>query len=358
MRVFKYILLVPGLIFLTQCKEDEPSGSTDSFNRKEVIERLADDLVLPSYTSLNTELAALETSFNDFQADQSTAKLDAFKAAWLNAYIAWQEAALWEFGPAADEGLISAMNIYPTDTVQIANNLQGTYDLNSIAQFDAQGFPALEYFLFSNHTNWGDAAVLQYVDDVLSRMISKASTVQQAWNSSFRDEFVNAEGTDRGSALGQLFNSTFLPYVEVHQREAKFGIPGGQRTGQPLPGNVEGYYSRDNSQLLATHAFDAFRRAWLGMDHQNHVAGPSVLEYVKYMDDRNGTSLGPKLESQLDEIQLAIDGLDDDFYAIAQTNPQQLNNVWAKYQIMVFTIKTEISSALNVTISYIDSDGD
>lgn len=94
------------------------------------------------------------------------------------------------------------------------------------------------------------------------------------------------------------------------------------------------------------------------MSQVDHSAGSSLMDYLSYMDDRNSTQLNSKLQGQLDEIQLAIDGLDNDFYLIAQSNPQLLNDVWAQYQMMVFTIKTEVSSSLNVTISYVDSDGD
>lgn len=356
MRISRFILPLIGIAFFTSCDKDGSQSNPDNFDRAAVIENSVDNLIMPSYGDLIDEMWALESAFTAYKNGTTESNKDALKTAWLNAYLSWQDAALWNFGPAESQGLMTAMNIYPTDTAQIASNISGTYDLNSIAQIDAQGFPALEYMLFGNF-DLSQTDALLYFEAVVTRMKDKAIYTANQWGS-FRNEFVNSTGTDQGSALGQLFNSTFLPYLEVHQREAKFGIPGGQRTGQPDPTKVECRYARIYSKQLALRAFQAYKRAWLGMSHTDHNAGPSVMDYVAYMDNRNGTSLETKLQDHLDGIELAIDGLDNDFYVIAQSNPQLLNDVWAQYQLMVFTIKTEISSALNVTISYVDSDGD
>lgn len=352
----KVLFSLATLLLLISCGEDGLQQS-DSFDRKAVVTQIVDEMILPSYADLSAALTDLKSDYNAYLASGSPSAFEDVKASWLEAYLAWQDAAMWNFGPAEDNGLLPAMNIYPTDTVQILQNIAGTYDLNSIGQIDAQGFPALEYLLFSNGIDWNNADVQAYFDNVLARMENKVNATKSDWDD-YRSTFINAEGTDRGSALGILFNHTYLPYLEVHIREAKFGIPGGQRTGTALPEKVEGLYSRVHSRELASRAFAAYRRAWTGMSHISHTAGPALIDYVKYMDGRNGTQLQGKLLDQLDEIQLAIDGLDADFYSIAETNPQQLNDVWVKQQLMVFTVKTEISSALNVTISYVDSDGD
>lgn len=353
----RFGLLVLGLLVLFSCTEEDTPTNPDNFNRVAVIERLADDLIQPSYADLNSALGGLESAFQLYKSNPSPSALDDVKQAWLAAYNAWQEAALWNFGPAESNGLIAAMNIYPADTVKIASNINGTYDLNSIGQLDAQGFPALEFLLYGSQISLQDNATSAYFEAVLNRMMSKAAATASDWQS-FRSTFVQATGTDAGSALGMLFNSTFLPYLELHNREAKFGIPGGQRTGTAAPSKVEGLFSKTHSKELALTAFEAYRRAWLGMSHTTHVAGASVMDYVDYMDQRNGTAMSTKLQNQMDDVQTAIEATSNNYYALAQTNPQQLNNVWAAYQLMVFTIKTEVSSALNVTISYVDSDGD
>lgn len=343
-------------LLLVSCETDEPGGGGDAFNRKAVVENMTQNLILPSIADFNAELNELNLAWTQYTS--GSGDINSVKTQFTEAYQVWQEAALWNFGPAETEGLLAAMNIYPLDTVQVESNLQGSFDLGSISNFAAQGFPAIEYFLYTSHHSLQDAKVQSYISAILNRMATKLSATQNAWNNGYEQSFTNAEGTDRGSALGLLFNYTLLPYLEVHNREAKFGIPGGQRTGTAAPEKVEGLYARQYSKDLALSAFMAYKRAWHGQSHVSHHADASLLEYVQYMDDRNGTSLADKVQTQLNDVQLAIEGLDDDFYSIAQNNPQQLNNVWAKYQMLVFTVKTEVSSALNVTISYVDSDGD
>lgn len=354
MRSLHAFLFSAVLFLALACKDEVPV--TDNFDRKALIENTVDNLLIPSYGDLIDNLLALETAFDNYTIGTTESNKTTLKEAWLEAYLSWQDAALWNFGPAESQGIMSAMNIYPTNPTKIQANIQGTYDLNSISQADAQGFPALEYMLYGG-VDLTQTDIQQYFDAVITQMKDKAINTANQW-ASYRASFVTSTGTDQGSALGQMFNTTFLPYVEVHQREAKFGIPGGQRTGQPVPENVEGKYVRTHSKDLALRALSAYRRAWLGMAHVNHDMGPSVMDYVIYTDSRNNTHLADKLQNQLDTLEASIDLLNNDFYAIAQNNPQALNDIWAKYQNMIFSIKTEISSALNVTISYVDSDGD
>lgn len=356
MDVKNIIPLVLLAALFMGCEQEDPDN-TDTFDRKAVLVQFADELIIPSYDEAANQLAKFTSAAGAYKQNPNTAQLDSLRMSWFRAYLAWQEVALWDFGPAKDHGLLAVMNIYPTDTARVMNNIATAYDLNSVANIAAQGFPALEYLLYEQDQLLTDSATWEYFTAVVDRMTLKLNAVNGDW-SSYRNTFVDASGTDRGSSLGELFNNTFLPYFEVHVREAKFGIPGGQRTGTPLPGNVEGRYSGFYSRILAQKSVTAVHNAWNGISFVNQVPGPSVIDYVKFTDKRNGTRLAEKLNGQFDDILFSVQALDNDFYTLASTNPQDLNDVWGQCQMAVFTIKSEIASALSITISYVDTDGD
>lgn len=352
-------------LFIISCSEDKPSQSGDQFDRTAVVVRLADDIILPAYLDFQDAITQLQGALSSFETTPTQNNYEALQLAFREAYIKWQYAGLYNFGPAVDYSLVPSCNIYPVNTTLVESNIiSGNADLGAASNFAAQGFPTLEYLLYFDFggsadlmTKFQEPQRLAYFKRVVNRISTQLNLVINAWNSSYRNSFVSATGTDRGSALGELFNTTLLPYMEVHIREAKFGIPGGQRTGTPEPSKVESLYNDGFSKTLAFHALTAYRRVWEGRDTAG-VQGNSILDYVDYMDQRNGTALYDKLESQFDQIFLAHDATLDDYEILASTDAQKLNDVWIVLQQTVFTIKSEIASSLSITISYVDTDGD
>lgn len=364
----KRILVLAGLISaaIFSCKKSGNDDNVDSFNRQRILVNMADSLIIPSYQDFQAKADAMVSKVKAFTENPGTTSLTEARTAWKNAYVSWQKVALWNIGPAMEQNFLSSANTYPTNTTAIEGILGGaTYDLSSPFSKDIQGFPAIEYLLYGNGST--DAEIVSSFANstkaaYLNKLTGKISTINKAvlsaWNKSYRQTFVNASGVDRGSSLGELFNNTFLPYLEMHNREAKFGIPGGQRTGTPLPGNVEGRYSKAYSKDLALAAFNAYKSAWYGTGYETGQNGSSLHNYVLFMDRKSGTDIALSISTQFQAIEAKMNGLGSDFFTIANTSPSKLNEVWLAYQQLVITIKTEVSSALSITISYTDTDGD
>ncbi|MFD2163892.1 imelysin family protein [Paradesertivirga mongoliensis] len=365
----KRTVLVAGILSLIifACKKtNNDDNGADGFNRQLILINMADSLILPSYNDFQTKADVMVSNIQAFTQNPTSGGLAQARTAWLDAYVAWQKIALWNFGPAMNLNFISHANTYPADAVKIDQISDGaTYDLNSPFQKSIQGFPAIEYLLYGNNktdqeiiSSFSSSSKSLFINALAKKINDLNKSVLTSWNSTYRQTFINASGVDRGSSLGELFNNTYLPYLEMHNREAKFGIPGGQRTGTALPGNVEGVYSKIHSKALALAAFNAYKAAWYGTGYITSKNGSSLNNYVIFMDRKNGTSIASTLNNQFQATEAKISALEPDFRAIAQTNPAKLQDVWLAYQQMVVTIKTDVASALSVTISYTDTDGD
>lgn len=369
-KMKKIFLLLPGFwLLVAGCgKSDDDRGGEDMFDRGAILLNMADKLIVPSYEDFLTRAGTMDEDLQAFADAPSAVSLEQARESWLQAYLAWQQVALWDIGPAMQEGLLSSCNTYPADTEAIAGNISdGEYNLASPDSKAEQGFPAVEFLLYGDEAAdedilaaFADQNRKNYLKALSGRIVSLTGEVVDTWKSSYRDTFVSAPGLDRGSSLGELFNNTFLPYLEKHNREAKFGIPGGQRTGEPLPGHVEGLYSRKYSKQLAYRAWEAYKKAWTGSAFSGGASGASVMDYVRFVDGRNGTNLAGTLMERLDQAGGLIDELPADFYELASAGEgaASLREVWDAYQQCVVTIKSDIASALSVTISYVDTDGD
>jgi predicted lipoprotein len=357
--------VVAVLIFACKKGGDDKIDS-GSFNRKNILINMADSLIIPSYQDFQVKLDAMQTKVKALTDNPSGASLLEARLAWKNAYVAWQKVALWDIGPAMTQSFLSNANTYPTNTTSIDQVLAGgAYDLTSPFSKSIQGFPAIEFLLYGNNktdaeivASFSNTNKVSYINALTKRVSDINKSVVSAWTSTYRQTFIDASGVDLSSSLGQLFNNTFLPYLEVHNREAKFGIPGGQRTGTPLPANVEGYYSKDFSKELALASFSAYKAAWYGTGFTTNQNGSSVNNYLIFMDRKNSTGFASQLATKFQTIETKINALPASLRSAAESNPASLNEVWMAYQQFVVQVKTDVASALSITVAYADTDGD
>ena len=361
------VLLTGGVVSsCTKVEEGsaEPSGATD-LNRKALLAEWADHLVKPGYQAFGTKLAALKTQTADFTAAPTAAGLQGARQAWREAYVEWQKVEMFEFGPAAEVSLVNRFNIYPTDAAGIRRNIaSGTYNFELSTAIPQQGFPALDYLL--NGTGTDDAAIVQsyaasanqrrYLTDVVGKMDQLFTSVQGQWNGAYRDTFVNSTGTSAGSSLSLAVNA-FSRYYEQFLRSGKIGIPAGVMTGTPAPDKIEAYYSRGALPLeLASTAHAAVQNAFNGRAGQ-----PSLKTYLDALgakDSRSGQSLAQIVNAQFGVAAQQLAGLSPDLYATIRTRNAAATQAFADMQKVVRLLKVDMTSAMSITVTYVDNDGD
>ncbi len=359
-------IIVIAVLIISCKKGGNDKVDTGNFNRQNILINMADSLIIPSYQDFQVKGDAMEIKIKALTDNPTLTTLGEARLAWKNAYIAWQKVALWDIGPAMTQSFLSNANTYPTNITSVEQVLAGgTYDLASPFTKAIQGFPAIEFLLYGNNktdaeivTSFSNTNKVYFTNALTKRITDLNKSVLAAWNTSYRQTFINASGVDLSSSLGLLFNNTFLPYIEVHNREAKFGIPGGQRTGTPLPANVEGYYSRVFSKELALASFNAYKAAWYGTGFATNQNGSSLNNYLIFMDGKNSKNYASQMVTKFQAIEGKINGLPANLRTVAESNPAPLNEIWLAYQQMVVQIKTEVASALSITVAYADTDGD
>ncbi len=120
------------------CKKNDGDG-TDSFNRSQMLEDVSSRIIIPSYTALKAATDNLSAAFAGFKAAPSNQTLTDLQQAFLISYTRWQDCAAFEFGPAMDEALRGAINIFPTSTQVIEDNISsGTYNLGAASNVSAR----------------------------------------------------------------------------------------------------------------------------------------------------------------------------------------------------------------------------
>ncbi|MEM1215558.1 MAG: imelysin family protein, partial [Bacteroidota bacterium] len=250
MNKFFYFLCFALVLLFSACGEDDDSRLTDNFDRATMLTGWADNIIVPGYTEFRDKSSALATQATLFNNDPSEENFGALQNRWLEAYRAWQYVAMFEIGKAESVLLLNQINIYPTDTEAIDNNLQGAeYNLELPSAIDQQGFPALDYLLFGLEDN--EAAIYQrytdastgvahrdYLLTVATRIENLAIQVLTDWTGNYRDAFVANAGNDANASVDRLVND-FLFHYEKHLRAGKVGIPAGIFSADKQPDLVE-----------------------------------------------------------------------------------------------------------------------
>lgn len=373
----KYLLIVlTGLIWACGSNgtgTDEPTPQEDGKDRKAILIHLADHIIIPSYANFKVKLDAMLIKSDAFTSQPTTANLQAFRSAWIEAYIEWQKVELFDFGPAEKQTIRNFFNIYPANEIGIQSNIADpASNLEVPASYAQQGFPALD-FLINGVAKTDEEIVayyltpvegtkrIAYIKRLTVRMNSLLDKVINEWNTTYRETYVSKTGLDISSSTSLMINGFVLHY-ERFIRSGKFGIPSGAMlNGVVAPEKVEAFYKKDISLVLAKTAHQAYADFFNGKAVKTSLEGPSIKTYLdalKAKDSATGKNLSEIINAQLEATKLKLDLLKPNLYEEVKTNNQAMVTVYTEMQKTVRLLKVDMTSAMSITITYTDNDGD
>ncbi|UKN02072.1 imelysin family protein [Paracrocinitomix mangrovi] len=348
-RIFILVLAAVSLVACDKNKKED-------FDRSAMLNNMVNTVIAPSYNQMESSLDDLDTKANSFTANTDATNLNALKSSFVNAYTAFQQVKMLDFGPFMDYGVKASMNTYPTDTVQIGSNItNGSYTLGSLDNVDAIGFPAIDFLLYHTDesaiiTEFLDVNRQTYLTDLTAKMKSEFALVMSGW-SSHQAAFIAADGNDASSSTSLIFNE-FVKDIEL-LKNAKIGIPAGQQTGgMTLPNYVEAYYSGISTDLALTN-LTALKNVF------NGGAGIGFDDYIKDVeDDETTVSLADNINNQFDICIQAVQDIGTPLSEKVDTNPTAVNTAFLEIKKLVTYGKTDMSSTLGLLITFQDNDGD
>jgi uncharacterized protein len=336
----------------------------NNFDQKAMFMNMANNLIVPAFTDLKAKVDAMTTASMSFTNNPGQSELEAFRTAWFDAYLSWQSAAQYNFGPAEEVFLRSSVNNFPLNIDETNANIQsGTYDFN-IPDDYVKGFPALDYLLYGIGTN--DTEILekfttnadapkyiQYLTDIVADIKSRVDHTYNGWTSGGYDEtFNNNTGTAAGTSLSLVVNQMNENY-ELIKRE-KIGIPSGILTlGFTNPTKVEAYFS-GRSLELANAALAATKQFYLG---GNGIGLDDFLMEIEAKKS-NGESLHEAIQSQFAVAIANLAALTGKLSEEVDSNSAKVQSAYNALASQLVNIKTDLPSVLCVSITYIDNPSD
>ena len=371
----KLFIFFSVIATVVACSSSDDSGSDSTggsnFDRTALLTNWADNIIIPSFTNYQLKIQALNASITAFNTTTTEANLVNVRTSWLEAYKAYQYVAIYNFGKSEEINLKESANTYPSNTVGIQSNITaGNYNLSLISQFDKQGFPALDYMI--NGLGTTDAAIVtfyttntnaakykKYLTDITARLQSSADAVVTDWNSSYRAAYIANNGVSVTSSVNITTNN-FVKNLEKDVRSGKIGIPAGVFSGGTLfPDKVEAFYKNDISRDLLNTAVQASKDFFNGKKFNGTSTGAGFQSYLDYVNaTRSGQKLSTIINTQYDAILTSNATLSTSFSKQITTDNTKMITAYDVLQQNVIYTKLDMMQALDITIDYVDGDGD
>lgn len=366
---FLFALLL-GLGLLS-CTEESGKETEVKFDRQAMLTNIGQNVIFPAYANFNQKANALELAVHDFTEAPDLASLSAAQEALKAAYRAWQKVYLYEFGPAEAVALRMSVNTFPTDFPAIENNItNGSWNLNFVSSLNKKGLPALDYLLFSGESQEEILAAFstaehaasrrQYLHDVADQLAGLATEVYNGWapeGDNYLGTFSTSTGNSAGSPLSLLVNQFNEGYEVIKNKQ--LGLPLGKKSmdGEAIPLAVEAYYSGMSLELMQA-SLQSVENTFTGT--ANGEDGPGLDDHLNalYQAGVIQTDLSSEIIQQLNKIKQAVAAIKDPLSEAVLTDASTANQAYDEIQRLVVLIKSDMPSALGVTITYYDNDGD
>ena len=352
------------------CGDDMPNTNTvnDQFDRSSMLEHWVDGFIIPGYSDYLEAIDSMDAKTKRFVSNPNTSKLNDLRNNYRFAYNVWQEVSMFEIGKAEELFLRNQTNSYPTDVSLISDNLiSGSYNLELPSNIGVQGFPAVEYMIYSladtddeiidKYIN--NANVKEYLEDLTNRMSTLTREVYTDWTTGYREVFIADDGSSASSSVNRMIND-YLFYYERSLRAGKIGIPAGKFSGLPLASKVEAVYTPSptiNKSLYIT-SLTIFKDFFDGKS--KYIGnGPSLSAYLDYIQNlTNGADIRGAIDTAIDNAFVVSLELDNDLNKQVLDDNSKMLATFDALQMITILLKVDMLSALNVSVDYVDADGD
>jgi hypothetical protein len=147
----------------------------------------------------------------------------------------------------------------------------------------------------------------------------------------------------------------YIYYYEKGLRANKFGIPSGVFSATPLPEKVEGRYNSTVSKELALTAVMAVQNLFEGKHYKASTTGVSLKSYLIKLDR---TDIATSTTSQFNIATAQIETLADSFATQIDTDNIAMTKAYDELQKAVRLLKLDMLQAFNISVDYVDADGD
>jgi len=364
-----------------------PSGPTDSFDRRGMLDNLANNLLVPTYEAFAGAAATLESGVQDYCASLGTAgeaaALATAQVSWRATMDAWQLAEAMLLGPAAmnERTLRERVYSWPTISSCAVDQEVEAYRL-APTSFDIgtrlnnrRGLDAIEYLLFApslDHTcsvqvapvGWNEladdlraTARCGYGELAAADVAAQAVVITTAWSPAGGD-FVgdlSGAGTEGSSfataqeAVNVVSDALF--YLDGEVKDMKLAEPAGitintcDSVQAPCLEELESLFAQHSRQNVAQNLL-GFSRLF----HGDALDGTSGLGFDDFLIELGAPELAATMSTDIEEAMNEVDVLTESLREALVSNYEQVVVIHAATRDITNSLKSQFLTVLGLDL--------
>lgn len=358
--IFAIALLAIALI---GCKEPVEYN----YDKAALLTDVANGQILPTSAGFLISADSLDGSAEAFAASPDSAHLSTLKAQWEVAVLKWKACEPFDFGVAKNSYLSGRIGKWHCDPAIIEGKIAGGDSLDA-AFFQnlgatARGLYAMEYLLFEHDhaatvqdfTSAQNASRrLTYLRGIAHELHSKARAWHDLWASApenYSEAWAQSTASGLEDPVGLLVNGMISVLEEV--TKAKVGKPFGKfDLGILNPDGVESPRTGISLPLIRANVRSL----------ESIFEGAENTGLDKALDDLHAmygeADLSLAITQQFGVVNHAMDQITMPFQDALINQHQQVEDLYQALKALTVLFKADLSSAMSITVTVTDTDGD
>lgn len=331
--------------------------------------------ILPAYAGYLAQVQRLDEIAGELEAHPE--RLEEMKLQYETAFLALQDVIIFDQPYFVSQlyGLYAVSARFPLNKAQLEDAVRNRYPAEVLSERldrgvlspNALGYAALDYLLFSGQVNLADESGRDYLSFLMAStglLLEQARRVY-AYYEKGGDDFVHNDDFSVGGSLNVVLN-ILMSNFEANIRTAKVGIPVGIygiSVHEPEPLTVEAYYHGEGlSTRLLVRAVQAFQRFYDGHPYGGSSMRKEELSFSamlgEYLPPAKKDEIRRRLEQVFAALHSELDNEDTDLAILAgsKEGAEKLKRIYAELQKVVGILKTDVVSALGLTVTYSDGE--
>jgi predicted lipoprotein len=365
-KFFAAAALLTAALLPVACSDDAPDDKFASFDRKGMLQNLGSNVILPAFSEFAAKTDSLVMQVTAFNQQQTPAEFAKMQALWLRTANSYKRCEVYQFGPLTSTA-VADINFWPARTASIDAIMSHNVTEALLTQQGAtvKGLTTLEYLLYNGGTDAFNRFAPGTPDSDLGRayllalaqvLRTSAHQVRDGWQTSYATTYPQQDGQTINSSINVTANA-LISYIDFIKNN-KVGTPGGKKDGNLHPEQVEAYYSGASLPQIQ-HNLTALERLFTGAGPTGST-GPGFNALLDHLEATyNGQPLSTAILAQLNDCRAKAQALGTGPLSEAvRQNPTGVTALYDSLKQLLVLAKVDMVSAVGVTLTFSDNDGD
>jgi predicted lipoprotein len=339
-NTFKHLSLSIILLSLLACNPTEKQA----FDKTAMITNITEKVILNHYQIFGKSVLQFQQQVQQFQKENTNGNLSNLQTQWIGLYSEWKKCELANFGITKDKNFMYDINFNEPRPKLIENVLieTQTIDKEYIKNLGsaAKGLPALGLLLFEKEEilleKQNNERILAYIGMLAQDLADQSQQLYDAWKGSYANDFIKNEGNH---AINTLANQLLALTDNLANKRI------GKLIKQVSDSSkLDTFEKILNQKKFIINNLEVIKETFNGQE------GSGFDDYLDFLNAKfTNQSLSSKINQQIDAAQKAVQEADTEDKALKAQ--EELKKV-------LILIKTDMFSALGISVSFTDADGD